>query len=862
MAGDFGVFAAHILKIRPKSGGGAVPFILNPAQLYIHKKISEQETDTGKVRAIILKGRQQGASTYTEGRLYWKISHRCGVKGYILTHEQKATDNLFGMVQRYWNEAPKDYRPHLGASNAKELVFNLLDSRYEVATAGAKDTGRSGTAQYLHGCLAAGTQIVDGNTGRLRPIEAFTTGDMVRTHTGALAPITFRSAQEKPCIEVVLRGLRDFPLLCSREHKFWTARGWVEGGDLVIGDRIGYPVAELGGAPLTLPFSIPLAVRAQHGGAETRTPESVQADEALGLLVGLYLAEGCLHRQYKTGVPSGVTFAMHEDEVDRNMAWVEALSPLFASAVARPRADSKTVTIDAYGKALATRMLEWCGERDSKRLPEWWREAPREFVAGMVRGYLCGDGHFSATRDRRISATSIRSALTIGMRDAIASLGFGWAGVEYKSAGIRHGRNEKEAWVLRLCGAGVDGLSRLCGKPFVERVRPDRLNAGAAVRDGYAWVPVVEITDDAPRQVYEFEIGHEDHSYCILHGATHNSEVGFWQQAAQHFAGIGQVVPDERATEIILESTANGTANVFHELWTMAIKGKSEYLPIFVPWFWQAEYQRTTPEGFELTVDEVEYREAFMLTLGQMAWRRNKIDTDFRGDVSLFDREYPASAELAFASSSPRSLIKATTVAKARRTRDLDAVGPRIMAVDPAEYGDDYTSVMFRQGRVSRRLGKWNGLGTMETVGKVGLIADREKPDVIFVDATGVGTGVADRLKEEGYPVTRVHFGESPRDGDRYVLRRDELWGEMSEWLEDGPVSIEDDDDFASQLTSVQYGYDSKRRIKLESKEQMKDRELHSPDDADALALTFYGAGAANKGQDAAEFRRKRGISR
>lgn len=484
---DFDLYSRSILRIRPKSGGAPVPFVMNAAQRYIHTKITEQEHATGKVRAIILKGRQQGASTYTEGRFYWRISHRRGVKGYILTHEQKATDNLFGMVERYYNEAPPEYRPHLGASNAKELIFDLLDSRYEVATAGRKDTGRSGTAQYLHG-----------------------------------------------------------------------------------------------------------------------------------------------------------------------------------------------------------------------------------------------------------------------------------------------------------------------------------------------------------------------------------SEVGFWQHAAQHMAGIGQVVPDAPGTEIVLESTANGTANVFHEFWQMASKGRSEYMPIFVPWFWQDEYRRTAPADLELTAEEEDYREAFgNLSVEQMAWRRLKIDTDFRGDVSLFDQEYPASAELAFASSSPRALIKAALVARARRNRGLDAIGPRIMAVDPAEYGDDSTSVMFRQGRVSRRLGKWQGLGTIETVGRVGIIADKEKPEVIFVDATGVGTGVADRLKEEGYPVVRVHFGESPRDGDRYVLMRDELWGEMADWLADGPVSIEDDDDLASQLTSVQYGYDSKRRMKMEPKEKMKDRGLHSPDDADALALTFARGGGKSKGT--AEFRRAMG---
>ncbi len=240
-----------------------------------------------------------------------------------------------------------------------------------------------------------------------------------------------------------------------------------------------------------------------------------------------------------------------------------------------------------------------------------------------------------------------------------------------------------------------------------------------------------------------------------------------------------------------------------------------------------------------------------------MAWRRNKIDTDFRGDVSLFDQEYPASAELAFASSSPRALIKASLVARARRTRDVEPLGRLIMAVDPAEYGDDSTSVSTRQGRVAQRVGKWNGLGTMETVGRVGILADKLKPAVIYVDATGVGTGVADRLKEQGYPVVRVHFGEAPRDVDRYVLCRDEMWGEMKDWLEDGPVSIEDSDDLAAQLTSVQYGYDSKRRLKLEPKEKMKDRGLSSPDDGDSLALTFYKGGG--NGGDSAAFRKLMG---
>jgi hypothetical protein len=155
LATDFGLFAPRILKILPKEGGPSVPLRMNAAQVHLHRKVEQQRADTGRVRAIVLKGRQQGISTYTERRYYWRITHQHGKRAVILTHEQKATDNLFSMVDRFWKHAPSDGRPHLGASNEKELVFDILGSRYEVATAGARNTGRGGTAQFFHGSEVA-----------------------------------------------------------------------------------------------------------------------------------------------------------------------------------------------------------------------------------------------------------------------------------------------------------------------------------------------------------------------------------------------------------------------------------------------------------------------------------------------------------------------------------------------------------------------------------------------------------------------------------------------------------------------------------------------------------------------------------
>ncbi len=151
---DFLYYAPRALKIRTKLGA-VQPFKLNRAQEHLHDRAEEQLRATGKVRCIVLKGRQQGISTYIEGRFYWRVTHRRGCQAFILTHEQQATDNLFKMVERYHEHCPAALKPQTKASNAKELLFGLLDSGYKLGTAGTKGTGRSSTIQLFHGSEVA-----------------------------------------------------------------------------------------------------------------------------------------------------------------------------------------------------------------------------------------------------------------------------------------------------------------------------------------------------------------------------------------------------------------------------------------------------------------------------------------------------------------------------------------------------------------------------------------------------------------------------------------------------------------------------------------------------------------------------------
>jgi hypothetical protein len=132
----------------------------------------------------------------------------------------------------------------------------------------------------------------------------------------------------------------------------------------------------------------------------------------------------------------------------------------------------------------------------------------------------------------------------------------------------------------------------------------------------------------------------------------------------------------------------------------------------------------------------------------------------------------------------------------------------------------------------------------MVVAGRVMEQVNSHNPDAVFVDGTGIGWGVVDRLAQLGCSTVRgIDFGaraDRTDGGDaaaRYANKRAEMWGFMKEWLKVG--SLPDDNDLTADLKAVDYGYDASDAILLERKDDMRRRGLASPDDGDALALTF-----------------------
>ena len=333
----------------------------------------------------------------------------------------------------------------------------------------------------------------------------------------------------------------------------------------------------------------------------------------------------------------------------------------------------------------------------------------------------------------------------------------------------------------------------------------------------------------------------------------HGSEFGFWANAQMHLAGIGNTIPsgtEGMDTEIILESTGNGLGNAFHLMWQDAEAGKGEYQAIFMPWYWQDEYRAPPRENFELSSEDLAYQLAYGLDLSQMQWRQNKIIEYGDEFAWLFDQEYPATASLAFKTSTQNPLINPSSVMAAVNSDYLDLEAPLVIGCDPAGDGEgksDRTSLAFRSGRTCFRIEYHDKLSTMQIAGKLagywmdGIVCNGRTlyPDAIFVDKGGLGAGIVDRLLELNIPVIGVSFAQQASKPDLYLNKRAEIWWTMRDWFKDFPNRCPNDAALIADCCAPQPVENSRNVRQLESKDQMKKRQIRSPDGGDALALTF-----------------------
>ena len=212
--------------------------------------------------------------------------------------------------------------------------------------------------------------------------------------------------------------------------------------------------------------------------------------------------------------------------------------------------------------------------------------------------------------------------------------------------------------------------------------------------------------------------------------------------------------------------------------------------------------------------------------------------------LDLTDAQFRQEFECDFNASCDNTLIPLDLIYKAKGKHIPESdyrLSPLIFGVDVARFGGDACVIQPRRGLAAFTAQRIVGIDNMSFASLLHRRIVAERPDAVFIDA-GRGEGVIDRLRQLGSPsaIIEVPFGGQAIDHtvNGYANRRAEMWDNLRKWLQSGGA-IPDDYELTKELAAVTYTYDGQSRLKLESKETIRERVGFSPDRADALALTF-----------------------
>ena len=194
-----------------------------------------------------------------------------------------------------------------------------------------------------------------------------------------------------------------------------------------------------------------------------------------------------------------------------------------------------------------------------------------------------------------------------------------------------------------------------------------------------------------------------------------------------------------------------------------------------------------------------------------------------------------------FPRTATRQLISTDSVEKAM-AHQVDPESyqylPKVLGVDVARFGENSSTICIRQGRKVSPIEVLPKQDLMQTAHHVAEVIKRERPLQVFVDGSGIGAGVVDRLRQLNFQVVDVNGGNSSLN-PRFLNKRAEMWWSLKEAIENGSFELPKDGRLREELTSVEYDFTDKGRIRLDRKTDIMEQYGFSPDRADALALTF-----------------------
>lgn len=206
-----------------------------------------------------------------------------------------------------------------------------------------------------------------------------------------------------------------------------------------------------------------------------------------------------------------------------------------------------------------------------------------------------------------------------------------------------------------------------------------------------------------------------------------------------------------------------------------------------------------------------------------------------------------------FAAADEDSIVPLAWVeAATERWQQLQAAGVEFgkvthLGVDVARSGADATVLALRCGDVVSELRKYPMGDTMVTTGHVVQVLRAHPKCEPIVDVIGVGGGVVDRLREQGFRTTAFNASAKANRKDRsgeleFLNARAGAWWHLRELLDPAygaTVALPPDDELIGDLTAPHYAITSSGKIQVESKDEIRKRLGRSPDAGDAVVQAF-----------------------
>lgn len=730
---DFPFFAAQCLQIRTKQGLFK-PFVLNRAQHYIHSCIEAQRATTGRVRALILKGRQQGACFSPETR--------------ILTADYR------------WVKIA-DIEP------GDQLVA------VEEHAPGKTSIGRKATRKMRTARVEAKVEL------------------------------------KSPCLEILLdNGAK---LTLTPDHRMLSKQ---RGGDLQMWRRAGDFKA------------------GDHIRALTRPPDSYAPSYEDGWFGGIIDGEGSLR---KNGCKRISVSQVSGLVLDRMREYLTCRGIEFCEVVDR-RPSSKFGTKEVF--RLDIHRMPYIIELLSKTRPSRFinlnlhegQELPGKGAhrAGILPwAKIVSIRHMPSQR-----VIDLQTSEKTFIAEGLVSHNSTYVGGRYFHNTVFHPGTT--TFILSHQAKTTGALFDMV-KNFYDLMPPvlaPELDASNQNQIKFAKIKSEYTVGTA---------GSEEIGRGLTIKNLHCSEAAKYSRTDQLETGLFQAVFDGPGTEIIIESTAAGMNNMFYRKCMDAMAGKGEYILIFVPWFWQDEYATPTPDEFNLTAEEAKLKNIYHLTNEQLYWRRNKI-LSFDGDDWKFKQEYPMNPMEAFVVSGD-SFFKPNLVMEARKTTLVEANAPAIGGLDCART-NDRIALVIRRGRevlpaIVIEVTAEDDISVV-VAHRCARLIEKYNLVKLFIDY-GSGYGIIDILRNAGYRqiVQGVYF-QQKSSKPIYANKRSEMYHEARDWLEDGPCSLPDDEDFTSDLLIIPQAKDTTGSKKIiEKKSVIKSLYGKSTDLGDAFILTF-----------------------